>query len=75
MRPRASPWRNWKRWPVISMTDTWVTGIHEGYRTKVVKYGNHTIEINRPILTPAEQAKREEEVRQVLRTYGRTKSN
>lgn len=21
MRHRASPWRNWKRWPVISMTE------------------------------------------------------
>ena len=21
MRPRASPWKSWKRWPVISMND------------------------------------------------------
>jgi hypothetical protein len=57
------------------MTDTWVIGIHEGYRTKVIKIGNNTIEINRPILSPAEQAKREDEVRQALRAYGRTQNN
>lgn len=59
----------------MAMTDTWVTGIHEGYRTKVIKYGNSTIEINRPILSPADQAKREDEVRQALRAYGRTQNN
>ncbi len=59
----------------MAMTDTWVTGIHEGYRTKVIKYGNSTIEINRPLLSPAEQAKREDEVRQALRVFGRTKNN
>ena len=59
----------------MAMTDTWVTGIHEGYRTKVIKYGNSTIEINRPILSPAEQAKREAEVIQALGAFGRTKNN
>ena len=49
----------------------WVTGIHEGYRTKVIWVGNATIEINRPILTPDEQAKREESVRQALRSFGK----
>ena len=49
----------------------WVTGIHEGYRTKVIRVGNATIEINRPILTPDEQAKREESVRQALRSFGK----
>ena len=49
----------------------WVTGIHEGYRTKVIQVGNATVEINRPILTPAEQAKREAEVIQALRSFGK----
>ena len=49
----------------------WVTGIHEGYRTKVIRVGNATIEINRPILSPDEQAKREESVRQALRSFGK----
>lgn len=53
----------------MTMSDTWVTGIHEGYRTKVIKHGNCTIEINRPILSPAEQAKREEAVIQALRGF------
>ncbi len=42
--------------------DGWVTGITEGYRTKIIKYGNCTIEINRPILTAEERQKREAEV-------------
>ena len=33
-----------------------------GYATKTVQYKNCTIIINRPILTPDEQKKREEEV-------------
>ena len=33
-----------------------------GYATKTLKHNNCTIIINRPILTPAEQKKREEEV-------------
>ena len=52
------------------MTETdWVTGIHPGYRTKVIKTENATIEINRPILDDAERAKREEEVRHGLRLF------
>ena len=50
----------------------WATGIHEGYRTKVIKVGNSTIEINRPILSEAEQAKREEAVIQALGRFGRS---
>lgn len=48
------------------MSDGWVTGIHEGYRTKVIRSGNATIEINRPILSDAERQRREEEVKQGL---------
>ena len=55
----------------MEMTAEWVTGIHEGYRTKVIRVGNATVEINRPILTPAEQAKREEEVIMALRSFGK----
>lgn len=45
----------------------WATGINPGYRTKTIKVGNCTIEINRPILTAEEMARREEEVRTALR--------
>lgn len=51
--------------------DGWVTGIREGYRTKVIRVGNATVEIHRPILTPEEQAKREETVIQALRGFGK----
>ena len=57
----------------MEMTAEWVTGIHEGYRTKVIRVGNATVEINRPILSPDEQAKREETVRQALRSFGKEK--
>jgi hypothetical protein len=53
------------------MNDAWVTGIHEGYRTKTIQYGNCTIEINRPILTPEERAKREAEVIRALSNFGK----
>ena len=59
----------------MEMTAEWVTGIHEGYRTKVIRVGNATIEINRPILTPDEQAKREDAVRQALKSFGKEKQN
>ena len=54
------------------MSDSvWVTGIHPGYRTKIIKVGNSTVEINRPILDEKEQAKREEQVKQALRVFGK----
>ena len=44
-----------------------------GYATKTMKYENCTIIVNRPILSPEEQKKREEEVSlglaMVLRDY------
>ena len=49
----------------------WVTGIREGYRTKVIRQGNATIEIHRPILTEAERCKRENQVREALRGFGK----
>lgn len=53
------------------LTAEWVTGIHEGYRTKVIQVGNARVEINRPILSPDEQAKREDAVKQALRSFGK----
>ena len=55
----------------MAASDGWVTGIREGYRTKVIRVGNATVEIHRPILTPEEQAKREETVIQALRGFGK----
>ena len=37
-----------------------------GYATKTMQHGNCTIIVNRPILSPAEQKKREEEVAEGL---------
>lgn len=55
----------------MTETDGWVTGIREGYRTKVIKVGNATVEVHRPILTPDEQARREETVIHALRGFGK----
>ena len=44
---------------------------YEGYRTKVIQVGNATIEINRPILTDAERIKRENQVKDALRGFGK----
>ena len=59
----------------MERTAEWVTGIHEGYRTKVIRVGNATVEINRPILSPDEQAKRERQVVEALKSFGKDKSN
>ena len=53
------------------MSSEWKTDVHPGYRTKVVRVGNCTVEINRPLLDAAEQAKREEQVRQALVGFGK----
>lgn len=55
------------------MTSEW-TNVHDGYRTKVLKVGNCTIEINRPILTPEEQKRREDQVIDALRHFGKGKN-
>jgi hypothetical protein len=55
------------------MTSEWTTNVHEGYRTKVLTVGNCTIEINRPILTPEEQKKREDQVIEALKRFGKEK--
>ena len=53
------------------MADIWKTGVHDGYRTKVIQVGNCTVEINRPILSPEEQTKREATVIQALMAFGK----
>ena len=53
------------------MDEVWVTNVHEGYRTKVLKVGNCTIEINRPILTPEELKRREAQVIEALKHFGK----
>lgn len=49
----------------------WATDIKPGYITKIIKVGNATIEINRPILTDEERKKAEARVIQALRCYGK----
>lgn len=49
----------------------WVTDVNPGYRTKTIKVGNVTCEINRPILTEAERKKAEARFIQTLMTYGK----
>lgn len=49
----------------------WVTGIREGYRTKVIQVGNATVEIHRPLLTEEERNKRENQVMDALRGFGK----
>lgn len=53
------------------MDSEWTTNVHEGYRTKVLKVGNCTVEINRPILSPQEQKRREDQVINALKGFGK----
>ena len=53
------------------MTESEWVNIRPGYRTKVIKVGNATIEINRPILAPEEQARREARVIEALKSFGK----
>ena len=55
----------------MTPSDGWVTGIYEGYCTKVIRVGNATVEINRPILTDEERNKRENQVIEALRSFGK----
>lgn len=52
-------------------TAEWSTGYHDGYYTKIIKVGNATVEINRPILEPSEQARMENQVKEALVGFGR----
>ena len=49
----------------------WSTGYHDGYYTKIIKVGNCTAEVNRPILTPEEQKRREQQVIEALKSFGK----
>ena len=53
------------------MDEVWRTDVHDGYRTKVIKVGTCTVEINRPILTPEEQKRRENQVIEALKRFGK----
>lgn len=53
------------------MSAEWVTGIKDGYETKIVQVGNCTVRIHSPILDAKERSRREEEVKQVLRNIGK----
>lgn len=48
------------------MSEWTISESKPGYRTKTVQHGNCTIIIERPILAPAEQAKREAQVKATL---------
>lgn len=49
----------------------WLDDIEPGYRTKIVKQGNATIYINRPLLTPEAREKRERAIVDALAEFGR----
>ena len=49
------------------MSESWVTGVKDGYQTKTVQVGNCTVRIHSPILDESERARREEQVRDALR--------
>ena len=51
----------------MPMSAEWVTGLKEGYETKIIQVGNCTVRIHSPILDDQERARREEEVRSALR--------
>lgn len=57
------------------MTSEWRTDVHEGYRTKVIKVGNCTVEVNRPILAPQEQKRREDRVIEAMKSFGKDTRN
>ena len=58
-----------------TIPDGWVVGHHEGYYTKILKVGNCTVEVNRPILTPEEQKRREDQVIEALKRFGKDTRN
>ena len=58
-----------------TMPDGWAVGYHEGYYTKFLQVGNCTIEVNRPILTPEEQKRREDQVIEAMKRFGKDTRN
>lgn len=57
------------------MDTEWRTDVHVGYRTRVIKVGNCTVEVNRPILPPEEQKRREDRVIEALKSFGKDTRN
>ena len=55
----------------FKVPEGWSTGYYDGYYTKIIKIKNGTIEINRPILTPEERAKREAAVIRALGEFAK----
>ena len=53
------------------MTSQPTTNAHEVYRTQVIKVGNCTIEVHRPILDPKEQKRRENQIIEALKHFGK----
>lgn len=53
------------------MESEWRTDINPGFKTKIIRVGNHTAEINRPLLDEKEQARRENQVKDALRLFGK----
>lgn len=49
------------------MSESWVTGIKDGYETKTVQVGNCTVRIHSPILDAEERARREAQVIDALK--------
>ena len=54
-----------------TIPDGWAMGRNEGYYTKILQVGNCTIEVNRPILTPEEQKRREDRVIGAMKCFGK----
>ena len=49
------------------MSESWESGIKDGYQTKIVQVGNCTVRIHRPLLDDQERARTEEKVRDALK--------
>lgn len=53
----------------------WSVGHHDGYYTKTIRVENCTVEVNRPILPPEEQKRREDRVIEALKCFGKDTRN
>ena len=49
----------------------WQTGIQDGYETKEIRVGNCTVRIHSPILSKEEQAQREKDIVEALKSLGK----
>ena len=55
------------KWRTTMIPADWVTGIKDGYETKIIQVGNCTVRVHSPILDDQERARREEQVKDALR--------